>query len=557
MTRRPRPGSETTTLPLLAPSESDELPQKLEAFLGLAIDVWGSQQILDEVPTRSQVEDLLRSTTEGFIQRINAENRQIDMVAVEMQRAFIPAPQGEPQAPVARVLVGQLAAAFNRDPYALESWPFFDWTQDLHLRICLFGSREGLQQFSNRNEILENTFVTALPFLEEAEDKYPDDVEKQVKFLIEKQAPRFIDFFSKTHRASQSRDPLSFAKTAQRAAARVALQSTRYTRLLMTPAETLSESPYAVRNKWPALGLPHTDQRNLLFIPVIVGGHAIGGAAVYSHDILDDVAVTLLDVGTHILLYRIRSADEVAAAKVASTERARAEATLLYVQRMAHDVRKPAHHARTVLKELLDKHATDIPPSIAEPLHQLLTNLDDLQNLIATPVGTLTDEVREQARKDARPQRLSRLLNDAAWIWKLEAKKHGKILDVDAEPEAIVTIPRFLILEVLENLLANAMKAPSRRVELKAIRCFDRPTSAVKFLVRDDGGGFDPAIRAKLFVPHYATGPTPHGLGLYLSNFIVTQLLDGEKLEIDSHPPYTTVSFIIPEVKNVNEASQA
>jgi signal transduction histidine kinase len=222
------------------------------------------------------------------------------------------------------------------------------------------------------------------------------------------------------------------------------------------------------------------------------------------------------------------------------------------LNRLAHDVRKPLRQVQTILEGLLSDSSQEKPIDVREPLARVLRNIQDLQQVLSTRTGTSVEELREQAKRDARSDALLHLLEDACWIWKLEAAKRGKILEfhVLPHPDVRTFVPRFLVVEVLENLVSNAIRHAKHQVVVTAERFQQGASMQVRFAVVDDGPGIDESIRERIFVPYYVTGPTQRGLGLFLSRFIITQLLDGEELVLSSSSSGTTAAFTIPEVQN-------
>ena len=158
--------------------------------------------------------------------------------------------------------------------------------------------------------------------------------------------------------------------------------------------------------------------------------------------------------------------------------------------------------------------------------------------------------MREQAHRDARPDRLAELVEDSLWIWRLEAQKHGKTIELSVPPDTKVTVPRFLVVEVLENLVANAVRFARQIVKVSVKQDHDVPPK-LTFTVSDDGGDVSKQMRSDYFVPHYAADAEHKGLGLQLSEFIVTKLLNGKGPKVEPGSDGWTVSFEIPEVLTI------
>ncbi len=517
--------------------------QDLERVLLLILDderhIWSEASFVHNYPTRADLSEIIKSAFTQLLNHLATFTSEIDMVAVEVNRALVATVEGEPESPVVHVLVGPLARLFEKQPspYEGETYPFLEWREYVHLRVRIVRERDQLLAIDTSGVVPKNTFVTTLEAVRNAIERSPRDLEAQVDALLAQQPPGLSSLFE--------------SDTARRSAARVVLQSTFNTRSLLDSARWESECfPSELRTEHrPPLG----DERNILFVPVFVAGETIGGAAVYSNHPLTGAAVAILDLVLHTLLFRIRTGDEAAAAQLAVNDRAKWEATLLYVHRLAHDVRKPLRQVQTIIEGLVSESSEAQPVDVRAQLAKVLRNVQDLQQVLSTRTGTSVEELREQAKKDARSDTLLHLLEDACWIWKLEAAKRGKTLELHVlpHPDVRTFVPRFLVVEVLENLVSNAVRHARGKVVVTAERVEQGASAEVRFAVVDDGPGIDESLRARIFVPYYVTGPTQRGLGLFLSRFIITQLLDGEELILSSSASSgTTAAFTIPEVEN-------
>lgn len=456
----------------------------------------------------------------------------VDMGAAQFTRAFVPAALGEAHEPVIKVTAGRLSELFaDRDFYPGQTYPFLRWREDVPVRVKILGVPQ-LTESEWESHARSNSLVSTLTMIEEAREGNYEDPEAQLEWFLGQMPSAIKKCFASDHLL--------------RMAATAALFSTEYSRRLMS--ESIRDLPW--RELAGEFGLPHRDERNVLYVPVFVRDECIGGAAIYSHHDLPDWAVPLIAGSAHMLLYRLRSGDDIAAVALAAKSKAQWDATLLYTHRLAHDVRKPAQQLQTMLQEALNQYRLQIPEPFAETLDGAVKQLSHMRDLIATRVGVTVDDLKAQARRDSRPDNLDQLLADAVWLWSLRARRENKTITTCVEPDSrvVVRVPRYLIVEVLENLVSNAIRFAKKHVEVKATVHKEPEGRSITFTVSDDGPGISEETRKKLSRPYYATDASLPGLGLQLSKFIISDLLDGGDIEISSSRTGATLSFTIPEV---------
>jgi nitrogen fixation/metabolism regulation signal transduction histidine kinase len=110
----------------------------------------------------------------------------------------------------------------------------------------------------------------------------------------------------------------------------------------------------------------------------------------------------------------------------------------------------------------------------------------------------------------------------------------GAPLVLAGEPELELVADRDQMVQVLTNLVQNALDAvrgvPEPRVTVELARHGDR----ARLTVRDNGPGFPPELRSRLFEPYLTTKPEGTGLGLAIVERIVVE--HGGDLAAE-HPP--------------------
>ena len=235
-----------------------------------------------------------------------------------------------------RAFTGTLAGVVQLSPRYPESvpWRFVNWRHPLPLRMRIIGeegqSKPSAEQFQ---------FITYKRVIEAAQRL---DL-RHTQNLLDQQ----LDYILRESHASSS-----FSEAQRRDAALVALESTEYSRDLM---DNQSLNQFHVDNSVrDDLALPHKDERNLVFLPSFVRGAPIGGAAVFSHRPLLYPHVLLFALAAHLILHRFRSADDWGAVQLAAREQARWESALIYMHRLAHDVRKPLDQMLIQIADFLD-----------------------------------------------------------------------------------------------------------------------------------------------------------------------------------------------------------
>jgi PAS domain S-box-containing protein len=209
------------------------------------------------------------------------------------------------------------------------------------------------------------------------------------------------------------------------------------------------------------------------------------------------------------------------------TERKRAEERALQSERLAaigQMVAGLAHESRNALQrgqanlELLALEVGD-GPRARELIGRQQRALDDL--------GRLYEEVRSYAA----PIRLEPSECDLPSLWRpawADLEPARALRDVRLHEEAVCPGLRCVadphrMGQVFRNLLENALAACPDPVEI-ALRCAPcdvggRP--AVRVAVRDNGPGFGPDQRERLFEPFYTTKTKGTGLGLAIARRVV------------------------------------
>jgi signal transduction histidine kinase len=501
-----------------------------EDILQRALETWRATTNVEALPEDRKIKDAFEAFIEHLLLKLAILGVRSDMVAIQLFRGIIPIRYGYTGSAILTCWAGPLSPIFARDRYAGESYPFLQW-EGAHLRVLILGN----QSEKNEGSQVSETFVTTLTAIQKAlKIKRQEGLEAACELLLDLSPNHLIE-------------PLE----RRRIAAKIVLESTRYTQSLMT-GRINKQTPISPKDR-QRLALPHKDERSILFIPVAAAGEPIGGAAVFSHYPIADWVVPLISGVLHLILYRFRFADELAAARSAASERARSETVLLYVQRLSHDVKKPAQRAVAILGDLIDKRSTDLPKDIRATLKALLAQLHTLNTIVSTRADTSIEKLQQDARSDARADKLADLLEDAVWFWRIEARKTGiEVRErVLSDPSVEASIPRYLVVEVLENLVSNAVRAAQRRVTVTAEKRHAAGLAEpdyVQFSVQNDGLRMPDSLRARLLSPNYMDDSSIPGRGIKISRFIVEEVMEGSFEIWDNPKGGLRVEFSIPEV---------
>ncbi len=115
-------------------------------------------------------------------------------------------------------------------------------------------------------------------------------------------------------------------------------------------------------------------------------------------------------------------------------------------------------------------------------------------------------------------------------------------IEIALTGEASVTTDREMVVRVLSNLLSNAVRHASTRVEVE----ISGSATAVKIQVSDDGPGFPPGILSAGFIP-FMKGGNSQGVGLGMSIAKrAASIIGGEILAENTAQGGARVTLVIP-----------
>jgi two-component system nitrogen regulation sensor histidine kinase NtrY len=186
-------------------------------------------------------------------------------------------------------------------------------------------------------------------------------------------------------------------------------------------------------------------------------------------------------------------------------------------RQVAHEIKNPLAPIRAAVETLRRLRARD-DPRFDEYFDEATRTVLDEVNRITNIVTEFTRFARLPAPEPA-PFDLTETVRS---VVNLHAAG-GVPIAFESEPLPDVVADRDQIVQVITNLLANALDAVRDRAT-PAIRVrVTREGESARVSVRDNGPGVDPAIRERLFEPYATTKPEGTGLGLAIVERIAVE----------------------------------
>jgi signal transduction histidine kinase len=214
------------------------------------------------------------------------------------------------------------------------------------------------------------------------------------------------------------------------------------------------------------------------------------------------------------------------------------------VSDVAHELRAPLTNIRCELESMQDGLTAPTPERIAS-LHEETMHLahlvDDLQDLALAEAGRL--EI------DAQPVAVTALAKRAAAGMEMRARERDVAINVEGDDDVIVLADTRRAVQILTNLLANAVAHMENAGEVRI--SWERSASEVVIRVKDSGVGIPPDELPRIFERFYrvdvSRSRSTGGAGLGLS--IVRQLVaaQGGRVWAESAVGVgSTFSFTLP-----------
>jgi len=167
----------------------------------------------------------------------------------------------------------------------------------------------------------------------------------------------------------------------------------------------------------------------------------------------------------------------------------------------------------------------------------LLENFDNIDEHISLLSGTI-DDFRNFFRSDKKRSKvdLDVCINKALFVLKPAISRHSIALHVESDFSTTIDSLQSEIIQVLINIINNAIDILSEQDSLKKISVVGRSENSSQVIeVLDNAGGIDDAIIEKIFEPYFSTKQEKNGtgLGLYMSKTIIEEHCTG-LLEVEN-----------------------
>ena len=187
---------------------------------------------------------------------------------------------------------------------------------------------------------------------------------------------------------------------------------------------------------------------------------------------------------------------------------------------VAHDLRAPLRSITGFSQILLDEHSTQLNEEARDFLQRI--------NLAGQRMDRLTTDLLDLARLSRQPLQfrsvnLSLIIHDVM----AELVKEAPTRQVDVTIQAGISVlgDEGLLRIVAENLLGNAWKFTSKRVNARIEFGSELVNGTYEYFVRDNGAGFDMAHANNLFQPfqrmHSNTEFPGTGIGLAIVKRVI------------------------------------
>jgi signal transduction histidine kinase len=291
----------------------------------------------------------------------------------------------------------------------------------------------------------------------------------------------------------------------------------------------------------------------LAFVPLVHERRLIGKFMIYGARprVFREEDVKLATaIATHLAqaIARSDAEEQTKKARTKAEEAARAHAEMVAV--VAHDLRNPLGVAQLKAQLMMRKLPEGEPgEKMKRDLDVIFRNTQHMARLIGDLLDAATIEANRIAVERA-PTSAAEILGEAVDLVKMLAEQKGLRIVVEAIPaDATVSCDRARVVQVLSNLLGNAMKYTPANGEIHASARGSGPE--VLFSVADTGPGIPASERERVF-ERYVHGRQRGsvGLGLFIARGLVAA--HGGRIWIeDAHPdraeaPGTRVCFTLP-----------
>jgi signal transduction histidine kinase len=211
---------------------------------------------------------------------------------------------------------------------------------------------------------------------------------------------------------------------------------------------------------------------------------------------------------------------------------------------VAHDLKNPLTVIRGWSESLQEELASDAPPDVAalrSMVARVVNASDQMRSFIDDLLGIT---VARDRRLELETVDLSALAEEVA-----ELRRAGDTLPrISVQPGMWVTGDRFLVRQLLDNLVGNAVKYVASGVRPAVVVTARTVDGQLEVAISDNGIGIPADQRERIFdsfVRAHAEGYTGTGLGLAICQRVVDR--HGGRIRADEAPGGgTRISFTLP-----------
>lgn len=210
---------------------------------------------------------------------------------------------------------------------------------------------------------------------------------------------------------------------------------------------------------------------------------------------------------------------------------------------LAHEYNQPLAALRSYTENTSSYLKMEATAEVENNLQRMHTLIDRMANMTRT--------LRNFAHKssgDLQPLVLFKVIDELIILLSPQAKKqHVQLLFKPVDDALIIISDHGRLLQVLTNLITNAMDAVENAAVKKVTVDYEQQKDRINIRVSDTGLGIAPDVQEKMYDPFFTTKQAGKGigLGLFIAQTIVKQL-KGRLILESSHDVGTTFMITCP-----------